>query len=88
MQLEHEKMGLNNWIMPTKELSFCHKLKSSDPNIFAISLQPLIFQTYIILSLSINRLKYLRFVAKTQFLYNFFLAIKMSICMLDLNLLE
>ena len=37
------------------------KLKSSDPNIFATWwYKPLIFQTQVILSLSINSLKYLR----------------------------
>ena len=67
-----------------KELSFCHKLKSSNPNIFsAWWCKALIFQTLIILSISINSLKYLRsstlgykdieirkseFVAKIQFL--------------------
>ena len=69
----------------TKELSFCHKIKSSDPNIFATWwCKPVIFQTYIIVSISINRLKNVRsktlgykdmeirkseFVAKTQLLY-------------------
>ena len=72
-----------------KELNFCHKLKSSFPssdlNIFAIWwCKLLIFPTWIILSISINSLKYLRsttlgykdieirkseIVAKTQFLY-------------------
>ena len=68
----------------TKELSFCHKIKSSDPNIFATWwCKPVIFQTYIIVSTSINRLKNVRsktlgykdmeirkseFVAKTQLL--------------------
>ena len=67
-----------------KELSFCHKLKSSDSNIFeSLGCKTLIFQTQIILSISINSLKYLRsttlgykdivirkseFVAKIQFL--------------------
>ena len=68
-----------------KKLNFCHKLKSSDPNFFATWwCKPMIFQTQIILSISINSLKYLRsttlgykdigirksdFVAKTQLLY-------------------
>ena len=68
----------------TKEMSFSHKLKSSNPNIFAAWwCKALIFQTLIILSISINNLKYLRsktlgykdieirkseFVAKIQFL--------------------
>ena len=68
----------------SKELSLCHKLKSSGHNIFATWwCKPLIFQILIILSLSINSLKYLRstklgykdieirkseFVAKTQLL--------------------
>ena len=67
-----------------KELSFCHKLKYSDSNIFATLLwKPFIFQTLVILFISINSLKYLRstalgckdiefrkseFVAKTQLL--------------------
>ena len=71
-----------------KEQSFCHKLKSSDPNIFATGWRkPLIFQTQIILSISINSFKYLRsttlgykdteirkpaFVAKTELLFNVF----------------
>ena len=71
-----------------KELSFGHKLKSSDSNIFAtLWCKPLIFQTQILLSISINSLKYLRStalgykdieirksecVAKTQLLYSEF----------------
>ena len=47
-------------IYRTKELSFCHKLKSSDLNIFSTWwCKPLIFQTQIILSITIYSLKYL-----------------------------
>ena len=72
-------------VNPIKELSFCHTLKSSDPNICATRwCKPLIFQAQIILSISINSLKNLRsmtlgckdienrksqFVAKTQLLW-------------------
>ena len=70
----------------SKELSFCNKLKLSNPYIFATWwYKPLIFQTKIVWSNRIHRLKYLRstifgcckdkgirkfeFVAKTQFLW-------------------
>jgi len=82
-------------VCQTKELSFCHKLKSSDSNIFAILwCKPLIFQTKIILSISINSLKYLRsttlgykdieikkseFVAKTQLLSIYFISHRIAI---------
>ena len=52
-------VSLNDTLL--KELSFCHKLKSSNPNIFAASwCKALIFQILIVLSISINSLKYLR----------------------------
>ena len=45
-----------------KELSLCHKLKTCTTYIFAIQLfEPLIFQTMIIWSNTINSLKYQRF---------------------------
>ena len=74
-------------ILKGKELSLCHKLKFSNPYIFAIlKCISLIFQTQIISSNIIHSLKYLRsttisckdigirkseFVAKTQFLSAF-----------------
>ena len=62
---EHKNTVWKHWWLvfyePPKELSFCHKLKSSDSNIFGIWwCKPLIFQIYIILSIRINNLKYLR----------------------------
>ena len=69
-----------------KEMSFYHKFKFSNPYILGTRWRkPLIFQTYIIWSIRINRLKCLRsktfgckdvgiinseFVGKTQFLWN------------------
>ena len=72
--------------MRKKELSLCHKLHYSNPNIFRIGYcKPFIFQTQTIWSNRFNSLKYLKFttfgskdivirksefVAKTQFLWN------------------
>ena len=69
-----------------KELSLCHKLHYSNPNIFRTRCcKPLLFQTQTIWSHRFNSLKYLKFttfgskdivirksefVAKTQFLWN------------------
>ena len=63
-------------ILLLKEVSFCHKLKFSNPYIFATCwCKPLIFQTWTILSNIVYSLKYQRsknieFVTEAQFFYN------------------
>ena len=92
---------LKKLMLNEKELTLCHKLWFSNPNIFGTQCRkPLIFQTYIFWSNKSQSLKFQRFttleskdirirksefVAKSQFLYKDFINVSNYLCFLSYN---